>query len=172
MVRAGPGRPRSRPSAGLRGHPVGVFVGGSYLGYTEDIPAFPDEVLGHLLTGTAPAVLSGRFAYTLFEGPAVTVDTACSLSFIALHLACRALRSREREAALASGVTVILQPGPARGVRPAGRSGGGRSVQVVGRGGGRDGGRACCCRSGCRPRPRPGQTSRRWCTSRASSTTV
>lgn len=42
----------------------------------------------------------------------MTIDTACSASMVALHLACQSLRSGESNQALAGGVSVILGPDP------------------------------------------------------------
>ncbi|KAL9042477.1 MAG: hypothetical protein Q9214_003767, partial [Letrouitia sp. 1 TL-2023] len=62
-------------------------------------------------TGSGPslAFLSNRLSYFYdLKGPSVTVDTACSASLVALHLACETLRSGESKRAVVGGSNVIL----------------------------------------------------------------
>jgi myxalamid-type polyketide synthase MxaE and MxaD len=61
--------------------------------------------------GTANSIVANRISYFLdLRGPSLALDTACSGSLIAVHLACESLRRGESTLALAGGVNVNLMP--------------------------------------------------------------
>ncbi|WP_186762922.1 SDR family NAD(P)-dependent oxidoreductase [Lentzea tibetensis] len=91
-----------------RGDRVGVYVGcyaGDY-GDHLDAAAPPQA-----LWGTMGSVVASRIAYLLdLTGPALTVDTSCSSSLVAIDLACRDLRAGTADLAIAGGVFVQSTP--------------------------------------------------------------
>lgn len=94
----------------MKDSPVGVYVGNIGQSYTEGMSE-DDELSGYLVTGGASSILSGRLSYVLgINGPSLSVDTGCSSSLVATHLAVSAIRRGECDLALVGGVTVMATP--------------------------------------------------------------
>ncbi len=92
--------------AKLAGRKAGVFVGvmyGHYQLMEPDAAGVPP--------GTSFASIANRVSYFLdLQGPSLAVDTMCSSSLTAIHLACESLRRGESELAIAGGVNLTLHP--------------------------------------------------------------
>ncbi|AUX26449.1 uncharacterized protein SOCEGT47_070180 [Sorangium cellulosum] len=90
--------------------PVGVFVGVMYGEYQ----VFGAELtlLGQpTLVSSSYATIPNRVSYFLnFSGPSLALDTMCSSSLTALHLACASLRSGDCKMALVGGANVTIHP--------------------------------------------------------------
>lgn len=100
------------PPHSLAGTDTSVFIGvgtDDYgRGLLEDLPSI-DAWTG---IGSSICGIANRVSYALdFRGASMVVDTACSASLVALHLACQSLRLRESPLALCGGVMVMAAPG-------------------------------------------------------------
>lgn len=95
----------------LSGSPTGVFIGALGFDYWRIVMSDLQAIDAYSGTGTSHSILANRLSYMLnLRGPSITVDTACSGSLVALHLACQSLRSGETTLAIAGGVNVNLLP--------------------------------------------------------------
>ena len=96
----------------LAGTRTGVFAGlcnSDYYMMRSEGGAYSFDA--YAATGNAHSVAAGRISYVLgLLGPSVAVDTSCSASLVAVHLACQSLRLGESRMALAGGVNLILNP--------------------------------------------------------------
>ncbi|GDY71492.1 hypothetical protein SAV31267_009770 [Streptomyces avermitilis] len=90
--------------------PVGVFVGvmnSNYEWMGGEANALGVQTDAHSNHWS----IANRVSYSFdFTGPSLAVDTACSASLTAIHLACESLRSGECATAIAGGVNLILHP--------------------------------------------------------------
>ena len=97
--------------ARLAGSRTGVYVGTHTNDYSWMLFADATALDAYASTGTSHSIVANRLSYVLdLRGPSVAVDTACSASLVAVHLACQALRNRECDLALAGGVNLLLSP--------------------------------------------------------------
>jgi acyl transferase domain-containing protein/acyl carrier protein len=94
---------------GMRSKRVGVFAGARAGRYAERI-AVPGK---RSVTAVGQNFIAAYVSHLLdLRGPSLVVDSACSSSLAAIHLACQSLRSGDSEIALAGGVEVLLDEKP------------------------------------------------------------
>ncbi|CAB3774249.1 type I polyketide synthase [Paraburkholderia humisilvae] len=103
----------------LRGKRVGLFMttGEADYGRRTIWSGDPSGITTYSKLGNLRAMAPGRVAHVLgFNGPAVFVDTTCSSSLVAIHLAAQSLRTDDCDIAIAGGVNLILGPEETIGV--------------------------------------------------------
>ncbi|WP_204810122.1 type I polyketide synthase [Mycobacterium riyadhense] len=97
----------------VSGRDVGVYVGGFMIDnqIRRYLPSARRAISHFTATGASQAMLSNRLSHALdLRGPSMTIDTACSSSMVAIHLARQAISRGECETALAGGVNVMIHP--------------------------------------------------------------
>jgi len=97
----------------VRGQRVGLFLTAGDVDYARRTVTSGDvhRITAYGKLGTNRAVGVGRVAFTLgFHGPAVFLDSTCSSSLVAVHLAAQSLRCGDCDLAIAGGTNLILGP--------------------------------------------------------------
>src|SRR6478752_7232637 len=105
------------PADGLAGTDVGVFIGG----FTLDYQLLQNQgrtsryrFKSHSATGMMMTMLANRISHAFdFRGPSMTIDTACSGSLVAVHLAAQSIWHGESDLAIAGGVNIMIGPNTA-----------------------------------------------------------
>ncbi|NVO12146.1 MAG: SDR family NAD(P)-dependent oxidoreductase [Bacteroidales bacterium] len=89
---------------------VGVFVGVTTNTYS--LLATEEWARGNKTTPSALTwSIANRVSYFFdFQGPSMPIDTACSSSSVAIHLACESLKRQECQVAIAGGVNLYSHP--------------------------------------------------------------
>lgn len=86
---------------------IGVYVGVMYGQYQ----LFGANDTDAVLTNSIFASIANRVSYFLnLHGPSLAIDTMCSSSLTAIHLACKSICDGESELALAGGVNLSIHP--------------------------------------------------------------
>jgi acyl transferase domain-containing protein/acyl carrier protein/SAM-dependent methyltransferase len=88
---------------------VGCYVGVCASDYNDNVASHPPNAFSTL--GTLRAFLSGKVSHFFgLTGPAITFDTACSSSAVAIDAACKAIQLGSCYSAVAGGVSIFTSP--------------------------------------------------------------
>ena len=91
--------------------PTSVYAGAFFNDYHDSFMRDPELIPRYSLTGNGTAMLSNRISHFFdLRGPSMSVDTGCSTSLVALHLACQSLRQGESTMSIVGGANVMLNP--------------------------------------------------------------
>jgi acyl transferase domain-containing protein len=113
---------------------IGVFVGTMYHQYPWTIPSLDDALISSNATDWHIANRASHF-FNL-TGPSMAVNSACSSSLTAIHLACESLRRGNCVMAIAGGVNLTLIPSKYDALQRMNYLGSGNQTRSFGRGNG------------------------------------
>ncbi|MFC7440510.1 type I polyketide synthase [Laceyella putida] len=92
---------------------IGVYAGATSNQYMINVASHPEMMdpkngfVASVIHGNSPDYMTTRVSYKLnLRGPSVTVQTSCSTSLVAVHLACQGLLGYECDMALAGGISI------------------------------------------------------------------
>lgn len=95
----------------LAGSQTGVFAAVYGIDYGMWHMSHAPGIDAYTILGTAHCIASGRLSFLLdLHGPSLVVDTGCSSSLVAVHLACQSLRAGDCSVAVAGAVGLMLSP--------------------------------------------------------------
>jgi len=87
-----------------------VYIGAFMGDFLSLLDMDPEQILKYKPVGTSNSILSGRISWFYdLNGPSLTLDTACSSSMVAFHLACQSLRNKEADMVKSSALPLRNQ---------------------------------------------------------------
>ncbi|CAH0043544.1 unnamed protein product [Clonostachys solani] len=99
------------PMEQFAGSKASVFAGASFRDYHDTLMRDPDFLPRYFLTGNGAAMGANRISHFYdLRGPSMTVDTGCSTTLTALHLACQSLRAGDSTTSVVTGSNIMLNP--------------------------------------------------------------
>jgi hypothetical protein len=106
----------SIPMHKIRGSKTAVYT--ATFSHDYEIVQFrdPDNMSYYHANGVQITAASRISYFYDLRGQSISMDTACSGTGTALHLACQALKSGEADQAIVSGASLLLDPDPVMGM--------------------------------------------------------
>lgn len=95
----------------LHGSDTAVYSGVLMHDYEHIMSRDPQFMNKYYATGVTQSLIANRISYCFdWHGPSMILDTACSASLYAVHLAIQQLRSGQSSLAVATGCNLMLDP--------------------------------------------------------------
>ncbi|KJZ78560.1 hypothetical protein HIM_01951 [Hirsutella minnesotensis 3608] len=108
----------------IAGSSTAVFAGTAFRDYHDMLMKDAENQPRYMLLGNDLTMIANKISHFFdLHGPSVTVNTACSTSMSALHLACQSLRSGESHIAVVGGANLLLHSSTSVGLSTLGPTG-------------------------------------------------
>lgn len=101
----------SIPFKKISGSRAGVYIGNIWSDFEHLRKHKNSLATSHSAVGQSSNIIANRISYCLgLRGPSLVLDTGCSSSVVALHLACQSLQDHSTDLGFAGAVNHILDP--------------------------------------------------------------